>query len=201
MQRLQAVDGRVTTSPGSLPSRGREARRTTWVYAPMRFPNPGERRVPSNTASALLSDDVERQKVMRLAVAAQASMTKVRTVEDLAPVLGMFVPFLIELLAGDGMKDRDTFKGPVFTGATLGYVIGMMENASGAAKSGRSEGHYRMAMELAEAELPEELKTMAYEYAKESGYYLARKGPISLDEVVAGASAYIDELRTTERAS
>ena len=201
MQRLRAVDGRVTTSPSSLPSRRRETRRTTSVYAPMRFPNPGERRVPSNAESALLGDDDERQKVMRLAAAAHASMTKVRTMEDLAPVLGMFVPFLIELLAGDDMKDRDTFKGPVFMGATLGYVIGMMENASGTAKSGRSEGHYRMAMEVAEAELPEELKTMAYEYAKESGYYLARKGPISLDEVVAGASAYVDELRTTERAS
>ena len=58
-----------------------------------------------------------------------------------------------------------------------------------------------MAMELAEAELPEELKTVAYEYAKESGYYLARKGPISLDEVVAGASAYLDELRTTAQVS
>jgi hypothetical protein len=126
---------------------------------------------------------------------------KVRTVDDLAPALRMFVSYLIDLLVGDDGNDREGFRDSVFTGAALGYVIGMMENASGVAKPGRSEGHYRMAMELAQANLPEELRTLAYEYAKESGYYLARKGAISLDEIVAGASAYVDELRTSARAS
>ncbi|MGD0044566.1 MAG: hypothetical protein ABSE84_29875, partial [Isosphaeraceae bacterium] len=69
MQRLRAVDGRVTTSPSSLPSRRRETRKTSSVYAPMRFPDPGERRVSSKAESALLSDDGERQKIMRLAAA------------------------------------------------------------------------------------------------------------------------------------
>jgi hypothetical protein len=143
----------------------------------------------------LLSNEVERDEIVSLAAAAHESVMKVQVAGDLAPVLGMFVAYLVDLLGGDDEKDREAFEGPVCMGATLGYVIGMMENTSGVARSDKSEGHYQMAMHVAQAGLPLDLQTIAYEYAKESGYYLARTGEVLFDEIVTEASACADQLR------
>jgi hypothetical protein len=144
---------------------------------------------------ALLSNEAERDKVVSLAGAAHESVMKVQVAGELAPVLGMFVAYLVDVLVGDDERYCPAFEGPVCLGATLGYVIGTMENASGVARPGKSEGHYQMAMHVAQAGLPLDLQTIAYEYAKESGYYLARTGEDSFDEIVIKASACMDQLR------
>jgi hypothetical protein len=195
-QQLREVDEWIEANPGpSPPTRPRESYEAALVHSLIQFPTPGATRVPSEAEMALLSNEVERNKIASLAAVAHDHVMKVQGVGDLASVLGMFVVYLVDLLGDGEEKDREAFEEPVCMGATLGYVIGTMENASGVARPAESEGHYLMAMHVAQAGLPVDLQTIAYEYAKESGYYLARTGEASFDEIVSKASGCVDQLR------
>jgi hypothetical protein len=195
-QQLREMEEWVEVDPGPLPTTGPGgSHEAALVHSFLCFPVPGATPVPSEAEMGLLGDEAERDRISSLAAAAHDQVMKVQGVGDLDSVLAMLVAYLVDLL-GDGEEtEREAFEGPVCMGATLGYVIGTMENASGVARAGKSEAHYLMAMHVAQAGLPVELQTIAYQYAKESGYCLARNGEDCFNEIVAEASTCVDQLR------
>jgi hypothetical protein len=106
------------------------------------------------------------------------------------PILAALEAQLVEVLSRDSPAMREAMKGPLYYGARVGYVLGLMENQGGVAKAGQCEGHYWTALGMLWARGPTESFSDEVGYAHLAGYYVARVGELALSPTVEKAVAW-----------
>ena len=96
--------------------------------------------------------------------------------------------FARDLHSLGGRGDRD-----IDLGALIGYMIGTLENTSGVERSGESECHYLLALELITSRYREEVRVPGplFEFAIDGGYFLARTRDRSLDRLLQIATEQV----------
>jgi len=98
--------------------------------------------------------------------------------EPLSPQLYRLQRCFAELLG------RGPHEGAVVAGATIGFVIGGMENESGVEREGMSEQHYECVLPAVMSFLPDAVTNSYYfQFVEDCGYYLARMRGAGLDDL------------------
>jgi hypothetical protein len=86
-----------------------------------------------------------------------------------------------------------THGGAIVAGATIGFIIGGMENESGVEREGMSEQHYECVLPCVMVFLPDDVTDSVYfGFIEECGYYLARMRGTGLEDLCATVRSEVE---------